>query len=285
MIKNATKKNHKERVYLLSLSQLYSNTQAVVITNVSQAQGRSRRQWKDLPGIFVGPWSPSSGNTILVPARIPGLIGIVKIFSIDNVVDLSSPTKTNFWIFIFFIPPKNTYDETFPAVWLWGARLHSCYLQRFCTLKHTLHIHNPFNLFNLIFLSFCMKCWNQNLIMLIIKRYREEETISTKNMQFFNNFVNEKYTKEKIQYTHILICMTDLRAGIKEEEMIYNYRSVLTSERVKNKFLIRGSSFCFIPRPSGNSSRGWGSVRIFRRSSYGLSITKNSLMIKFVDGH
>jgi len=84
--------------------------------SVSQAQGRSRKQWKDLPGIFVGPWSPSSGNTILMPAGIPGLMGIVKIFSIDNVVDLSSPTKTNFWIFIFFIPPKNTYDKTFPLV-------------------------------------------------------------------------------------------------------------------------------------------------------------------------
>jgi len=35
-------------------------------------------------------------------------MGIVKIFSIDLVVDLSSPTKTNVCILIFFIPPKNT---------------------------------------------------------------------------------------------------------------------------------------------------------------------------------
>jgi len=50
-------------------------------------------------------------------------MGIVKIFSIDNVVDLSSPTKTNFWIFIFFIPPKNIYNKTFPA-----AQLHLSFI-------------------------------------------------------------------------------------------------------------------------------------------------------------
>jgi len=68
--------------------------------------------------------------------------------------------------------------------------------------------------------------------------------------------VNEKYTKEKNIY--VLIYVT--KRGRKEKKIIYNYinvyKSVLTSERVRYKVLINGSSFRFIPRPSGNSSRG-----------------------------
>lgn len=52
-----------------------------------------------------------------------------------------------------------------------------------------------------------------------------------------------------------------------------------TSERVRNKVLIKGSPFRLIPRPSGNSNKGWGSVRIFKRSLYGFLTAKKSLKI------
>jgi len=65
-------------------------------------------RYRRLPDMLLGPSSPFSRKAILVPAGSPGLMGIVKIFSINSVVDLSSPANVNFCIFTFFIPPKNT---------------------------------------------------------------------------------------------------------------------------------------------------------------------------------